>query len=88
VVAGRATRRTGCTREASCGGLLGLGDRFRARAARNVRRFALRLPLPARHRTVIETHEIAQLVELLLGELARVTHAQVMEREARERHAL
>ena len=70
------------------GGPFGFDPRLRTRASRNVRLFALGPPPAARDHTAVEAHGIAQLVELLLGQLARITDPQVMEREARERDPL
>jgi hypothetical protein len=68
--------------------LLGLGACLGASAARNVGLLAVRVPPAARDLAVVEADGIAQLVELLLRELARVTDAQVVERQVRERDAL
>src|ERR1043166_1146080 len=65
-----------------------LGARLGPRAPRDVRLLATSVPAAAGDGAVIETDEIAQLVELLLGELAGIAHAQVVERQVRERDPL
>jgi len=67
---------------------LGLGACLRPRAPRDVGVLALRVPLAARDPVVREAHGVAQLVELLLRELARIPDPEVVEREVRERDAL
>jgi hypothetical protein len=56
-------------------GRFSFGLRLRARTSRNVGVLAARAPLAACGCAVIEADEIAQLVELLLSELARVANA-------------
>ncbi len=84
-----AARRV-CGRRAGAKGrgLLGFGARLGASAAWDVGVFARCAPAATRDGAVIEPDHVAQLVELLLRELARIAHAQAVEREVRERHAL
>jgi hypothetical protein len=67
---------------------LGLGARLRPCAPRDVGILALSAPAAARDCAVIEPDHVAQLVELLLRQLACVTDAKIVEREVGKRHAL
>ncbi|HWO18347.1 MAG TPA: hypothetical protein VNO30_06210 [Kofleriaceae bacterium] len=67
---------------------LGLGARLRAGAPRDVRGLAARAPGASGDGAAIQADHVAQLVQLLLVELARVADAQVVERQVRERHSL
>ena len=79
---------TACVREALGLRLLRLVTRLCACTARDVRLFATCAPLAACDCTVVETDRVAQLVELLLRELARITDAQTVERQVCERDTL
>ncbi len=63
---------------------LGLGPQL----ARLIGVLAGRAPRPARAGAAIEADHLAQLVELTLGQLARVADAQAVERQVGERHPL
>jgi hypothetical protein len=71
---------------------LGLGlllrSRLRTCAPWDIGRFTLRVPPASRHRAVIEPHEIAKRVELLLRQLARVADPEVVKRQVCERDPL
>ena len=71
-----------------CGCFFGHDTCLRPSATRNIRRLAFGVPPTTRHGTVIEPHRIAELIELLLRELACITDSEVMKRQARERDAL
>src|SRR5262249_28291240 len=68
--------------------ILCFGARLRTGAARDVGGLALGAPRTACDRAMIEADQVAQLVELLLPELARVADAQPVERQVAERDAL
>jgi hypothetical protein len=67
---------------------LGLGAGLRARASRSIRDLAARMPGTSRDGAAIQPDQIAQLVQLLLVELARIADAQIVERQVCKRHAL
>jgi hypothetical protein len=82
-----AARSTGiCETLGLC--LLGLIACLCPCAAWDVRLLAACAPFATRDRAVIETDHVAQLVELLLRQLARITDTEAVERQARERDAL
>jgi hypothetical protein len=70
------------------GSCLLFGESLCASAAWDVRGFALRVPRATRDHRAIEIDSVTQLVELVLCELARVTDAQIVERQVRECDAL
>jgi len=75
------TRRRTSRRKRS---LVGFRTRLGARTTRNIRLLATHPPPPTRDRAVIETDEVAQLVELQLRQLARIADTQMVERQVRK----
>src|SRR5262249_38514844 len=67
---------------------LGLDARLVSRTARNVGVLAACPPATARPRAVSEADGIAQFVELVLRQLARVADPQIVKRQVRERDPL